>query len=69
MRKFIDWLIQDEVLKLICGYLIIAAFVGILIALFGMIWLGLDNSDYVFPKLLVTNIIILFLARAGWNVL
>ena len=69
MRKFIAYLMQDEVLKLISGYFLIGAFVGIVIALFGMIWLGVGHSDYVFPKLLGTNIIILWLAKAGWNVL
>ena len=69
MRKFIAYLMQDEVLKLISGYFLIGAFVGIVIALFGMIWLGLEHSDYVFPKLLGTNIIILFLAKAGWDAL
>ena len=69
MRKFIDYLKGDETLKLICGYFLIGAFVGILIALFGMIWLGLEHSDFVFPKLLATNIIIFVLSRAGWNVL
>ena len=69
MKKFREWLAQEEVLKLICGYFIIGAFTGILIALFGMIWLGLDHDNYVFPRLLGTNIIIMWLARAGWNVL
>ena len=69
MKKFIKYLMQDEVLKLISGYFLIGAFVGIVIALFGMIWLGVGHSDYVFPKLLATNIIILFLAKAGWDAL
>lgn len=69
MRKLFKGLSRDEVIKLICGYFIIGAFVGILIALFGMIWLGIDHSDYVFPKLLGSNIIIMWLSRVGWDVL
>ena len=69
MGKIRKWLDQNEIPKLICGYFIIGAFVGILIALFGMIWLGIDCSDYVFPKLLGSNIIILWLSKAGWEAL
>lgn len=69
MRKFIDYLKREETLKLISGYFVIGAFVGILIAIFGMIWLGIEHSNFVFPKLLATNIIILWLARVGWDVL
>ena len=68
-NKFIDWLMRNEVLKAICGYLINGYFAGVVISLFGMIWLGFECSDYVFPKLLCTDIIIIILARAGWNVL
>ena len=69
MRKFIDYLKKDETLKLISGYFVIGSFAGILIALFGMIWFGIEHSNFVFPKLLATNIIILWLARVGWDVL
>ena len=69
MRKFIDYLKKDETLKLISGYFVIGSFAGILIALFGMIWFGIEPSNFVFPKLLATNIIILWLARVGWDVL
>lgn len=69
MKKLREWLAQDEVLKLICGYFIIGAFAGILIALFGMIWLGIDCSNYVFPKLLATSIITMWISRVGWDCL
>ena len=69
MSKLREWLAQDKVLKLICGYLIIGAFAVILISLFGMIWIGLEYSNYLFPRLMFTNIIIMWLSRAGWNVL
>ena len=69
MGKIRTWLDQNEILKLICEYFAIGAFVGILIALVGIVWLGIDHSDYVFPKLLGSNIIILWLSRIGLDVL
>ena len=69
MKKLFKHLRKDELLKLICGYLIIGAFAGILISLFGMIWMGLDYDNCVFPRLMATNIIIIILSKAGWDAL
>ena len=69
MKKLRNWLAKDEVLKLICGYFIIGSFAGIVVSLFGMIWMGLDYDNCVFPRLMATNIIIIILSKAGWDAL
>jgi hypothetical protein len=50
--------------ELIREYLFIGSFVVILISILGMIWMDLGYSNFLFPKLLATSIIILFLSKA-----
>ena len=57
---------MKKAVEIICGNMFLVSFVGILIAIFGMIWFNIDYKDYLYPRLLITNIIICWLSHCGW---